>query len=65
MKSLVLRSCILGPYVPLRTSSKRKRVANELYSASRNQEMILCKLTGHNLIWFLTLQPYNDIHDIS
>ena len=29
MKSLVLRSCTLGPYVPLRTSSKRKRVANE------------------------------------
>ncbi|HEX3021193.1 MAG TPA: hypothetical protein VHP81_02220, partial [Lachnospiraceae bacterium] len=24
------RSCILGPYVPLRTSTKRERVANEL-----------------------------------
>jgi hypothetical protein len=30
LKSLVLRSCILGPYVPLRTSTKRERVANEL-----------------------------------
>jgi len=31
MKSLVLRSCLLGPYVPLRTSSKRERVANERF----------------------------------
>jgi hypothetical protein len=30
MKSLVLRSRILWSYVPLRTSSKRKRVANEI-----------------------------------
>ena len=35
MKSLALWPCILGPYVPLRTSSKRERVANELCLASR------------------------------
>jgi hypothetical protein len=45
MKSLVLRSCILGPYVPLRTSSKRKRVANELCSVLHNLSIKLCKLT--------------------
>ncbi|GEM_PF-6887627 len=30
MKSLVLRLCIVEPYVPLRTESKRERVASEL-----------------------------------
>ncbi len=34
MKSSVLRACILGPYVPLRTSFKRKRVAYKLYLPS-------------------------------
>jgi hypothetical protein len=34
MKWLVLRSCILGPYVPLATSFKREHVANELCAVS-------------------------------
>ncbi len=34
MKSSVLRACILGPYVPLRTSFKRKRVADRLCLSS-------------------------------
>ena len=35
MKSLVLRTRNLGSYVPLRTSSKRKRVANKLCLVSQ------------------------------
>ncbi len=44
MKSSVLRACILGPYVPLRTSFKRKRVADKLCLPSHFHNICLCKM---------------------
>gem|GEM_PF-5765554 len=58
MKSLVLRSCILGPYVPLRTSSKRKRVANvRSYVLSFKSKIVLID-DRHNKIGLLTPAIY-------
>ena len=56
MKSLVLWSCILGPYVPLRTSSKRKRVANECTLYHLFDNIIVQIDEGYNVSELLTLQ---------
>ncbi len=50
MKSSVLRSCILGPYVPLRTSFKRKRVAYKLCLTSHTHNTTVCKMTSKSLL---------------
>ncbi len=46
MKSSLLRACTLGPYIPLRTSFKRKRVANELCLLTHSHSILLCKMTS-------------------